>query len=234
MSLRDKVALVTGGTGALGSVIAERLQREGAQVWVSYVVEKELHALPAGFTKSVHALKADVTNEQEVVQLYHSVVASAKRVDIVVNTVGAFLPAKPVQDVSESEWDFMMNVNLKSAFLSTREALKRMDQQSYGRVVNISAKVGLEPTAGRVPYAISKAGVAMLTALAAAEVKGTGVTVNAVAPSIILTDANRASMPDADHEAWVKPEEIASLVVYLCSDDARSVSGTTFKAYGGV
>ena len=168
MSLRDKVALVTGGTGALGSVIAERLQREGAQVWVSYVVEKELHALPAGFTKSVHALKADVTNEQEVVQLYHSVVASAKRVDIVVNTVGAFLPAKPVQDVSESEWDFMMNVNLKSAFLSTREALKRMDQQSYGRVVNISAKVGLEPTAGRVPYAISKAGVAMLTALAAA------------------------------------------------------------------
>jgi len=234
MNLRDKIALVTGGTGALGSVIAQRLHNEGAQVWVSYIVEKELQALPDGYSKSIHALKADVTDDKEVGQLYHAIVASASRIDIVVNTVGAFLPTKPLQDISVTEWDFMMNINLKSAFLSTREALKRMLQQSYGRIVNISAMVGLEPTQGKIPYAISKAGVSLLSSLAAREVKKKGITINAVAPSIILTEANRVSMPDADHDTWVKPEDIASLVVYLCSEEAGSLSGTTIKAYGGV
>lgn len=234
MSLSDKVALVTGGTGALGSVIAQRLSEEGGVVFISYLFEKELTHLADAFKSRVKIVKADVTDERQVKELYDAVVGSASRIDIVVNTVGGFLPRKPITEVELSEWELMMNVNLKSAFLSTREALRRMRNQRYGRIINISAMVGLSPTAGRAPYAISKAGVSMLTEIVAQEVKGTGITVNAIAPSIIATPANLSSMPDEDSSKWVKPEEIADLVCYLCSGPAGAITGTTFKAYGGV
>ncbi|MEK6755844.1 MAG: SDR family NAD(P)-dependent oxidoreductase [Bacteroidota bacterium] len=234
MSLNDKIALVTGGTGALGSVIAQRLSDESGVVFVSYLLEKELAHLSDAFKKHVKILRADVTDERQVKELYDAVIGSSSRVDIVVNTVGGFLPRKPITEVELSEWELMMNINLKSAFLSTREALRRMQGQRYGRIINISAMVGLSPTAGRAPYAISKAGVSMLTEIVAQEVKGTGITVNAIAPSIIATPANLSSMPDEDSSKWVKPEEIADLVCYLCSGPAGAITGTTFKAYGGV
>lgn len=128
----------------------------------------------------------------------------------------------------------MMNINLKSAFLSTREALRRMKGQSYGRIINISAMVGLSPTPGKAPYAVSKAAVSLLTDIVAREHKGTGITINAIAPSTILTPANLAWARGKEADQWVKPEEIADLIVYLCSPSAGAITGTTFKAYGGV
>jgi NAD(P)-dependent dehydrogenase (short-subunit alcohol dehydrogenase family) len=234
MPLNDKIALVTGGTGALGRVIAGRLAHEGATVFASFLHEKELQGLPPEFGRSIAKVKADVTNEADVRQLYDQIISRSSRVDIVVNAVGGFLPRKPLTDVSLSEWEFMMNVNLKSTFLSTRESLRRMQGQTYGRIINISAMVGLNPTAGRAPYAISKAGVSLLTEIVAQEQKGRGITVNAIAPSIIATPANLVSMPDEDSSKWVKPEEIADLICYLCSPAAGAITGTTFKAYGGV
>jgi NAD(P)-dependent dehydrogenase (short-subunit alcohol dehydrogenase family) len=232
--LKNKIALVTGGTGALGSIIASRLFDEGGTVFASYVLERELALLSESFRSRVKVLKADVTDENQVEGLYDRVLSDAGRVDIVVNTVGGFLPRRSLQEVSVAEWDLMMNINLKSTFLSVREALRRMRGQPYGRIINISAMVGLNPTAGRAPYAISKAGVSLLTEIVAQEVKGTGITINAIAPSIIATPANLASMPDEDSNKWVKPEEIAELVCYLCSASAGAVTGTTVKAYGGV
>jgi NAD(P)-dependent dehydrogenase (short-subunit alcohol dehydrogenase family) len=232
--LKDKTAVITGGTGALGAVIAQRLIDEGSAVFVSFLFDKELAHLSEVFKRKVKILKADVTDERRVKDLYDVVVRDSSRVDIVVNTVGGFLPRKPVTEVTLSEWELMMNINLKSTFLSTREALRRMQGQRYGRIINISAMVGLSPSPGRAPYAISKAGVSMLTEIVAQEIKGTGITINAIAPSIIATPANLASMPDEDSSKWVKPEEIADLVSYLCTEPAGAISGTTFKAYGGV
>jgi len=234
MTLRRKYALITGGTGALGSAIAQRLTEEGTTVFASYLLEKELALLAEPLRNRLTLVKADVTDESQVVSLYDALLTKAAHIDIVVNTVGGFLPRKPLTEVSMSEWDLMMNINLKSAFLSTREALRRMQGQPYGRIVNISAMVGLSPAAGRAPYAISKAGVSLLTEIVAQEVKGTGITVNAIAPSIIVTPANLTSMPDEDSSKWVKPEEIADLVCYLCSWAAGAITGTTIKAYGGV
>ncbi len=93
---------------------------------------------------------------------------------------------------------------------------------------------GLRPSAGRAAYAISKSAVALFTEIAAQELKGTGITVNAIAPSIIDTEANRKSMPNEDYTAWVKPEHIADMICYLCSDAAKDITGTVVKAYGGV
>lgn len=232
--LSEKIALVTGGTGALGSVIAERLSSQGARVTATYRSDAGLAQLTGSFKKKVALVKADVTNEREVRELYDGIVSAWSHIDIVVNAIGGFLPKKPLTEMTLDDWELMMNINLKSTFLSTREALRRMKGRGYGRIVNISAKAGLDPTPGRTAYAISKAGVSMLTDLVAQEVKGTGITVNAIAPSIIATQANVESMPGQDVSTWVTPDQIADLVCYLCSPAAGGITGTTIKVYGGV
>jgi len=234
MQLSEKIALVTGGTGALGSVVANRLSSEGAHVTATYVREQSLNQTSRELRERVTFTRADVTNESEVIALYDGIVSALSRIDIVVNTVGGYLSQKPLTEVRVEEWDLMMNINLKSTFLSTREALRRMQGQTYGRIINISAMVGLSPLPGRAPYAISKAGVSMLTDLSAQEVKGSGITINAIAPSIIGTNSNVGSKPQESLSKWVTPDQIADIVCYLCSPAAGSITGTTVKAYGGV
>jgi NAD(P)-dependent dehydrogenase (short-subunit alcohol dehydrogenase family) len=234
MSLKGKIAIVTGGTGALGSVIADRFAAEGVRLTISYRQDQELNQFPESMKVQVSMVKADVTVEKDVVRLFDSVEQVHGNIQIVVNTVGGFLPRKPLVDINVEEWQRMMDINLLSTFLCNREALRRMKGKPYGRIINFSAMAGLNPSAGRAAYSVSKAGVSLLTEIAAMEMKGTGITINAIAPSIIDTRANRESMPDDDFSKWVKPEDIAEMICFLCSDSAAPVSGNTFKMYGGV
>ncbi len=230
MSLKGKTVLVTGGTGALGLVIAQRLSNEEARVSVSCRNAKEIDRFPDPYRRHIQAIQADVTVESDVTRLFDK----AGTLDILVNAVGGFLHRTEITDTSLEQWNGMIDINLKSTFLCSREALRRMKGKKYGRIINISAMTGLRPSPGRAAYAISKAAVALFTEIAAQESKGTGITVNAVAPSIIDTAANRFSMPDEDHNAWVKPEHIADAICYLCSDAANDITGSIIKAYGGV
>ena len=132
------------------------------------------------------------------------------------------------------EWDQMLNINLQTAFLCTRKAQRRMHGQSSGRVIHISAMTGVHPLTERIPHAISKASVSLLTELVAQEVKGSIITVDAIAPSIIKTPANLASMSGVDTSQWVTPEQIADIISYLCSPAASGINGTTIKASGGL
>ncbi|MGB2867080.1 MAG: SDR family NAD(P)-dependent oxidoreductase [Bacteroidota bacterium] len=229
---QHKVVVVTGGGGALGSVVAQTFLTKGHAVAVTVRSEEERTRLAPALKEKALVVRTDVTDEKDVRALYDTVMRKHSRVDIAVNTVGGFLSKKNLTDVAVDEWERMFSINLRSAFLCTREALRRM--KGYGRIINISAMVGLKPTAGRAPYAISKAGVTLLTEIAAEETKGTGITVNAIAPSIIATEANKKSMPEEDFTQWVTPEQIAETMLYLCSDDAASISGTTIRAFGGV
>jgi NAD(P)-dependent dehydrogenase (short-subunit alcohol dehydrogenase family) len=234
MSLSGKSAIVTGGTGALGLVVTSRLLKEGAKVVVTYRNPKELDSIPESVRSRIVFNQADVTKEPDVQQLFTSAVNSLGSVDILVNTVGGFLPRKSIPEVTVEEWDHMMSINLRTSFLCSREALRLMTGKLYGRIVNISAMAGLYPSPGRSAYAISKSGVSLLTEIAGQEQKGTGITINAIAPSIIDTTANRKSMPHDDFTRWVKPENIADIICYLCSDAASDVTGTTIKAFGGM
>ena len=128
----------------------------------------------------------------------------------------------------------MISMNLRTCFLMSRGALRQMLHQQFGRIVNMSAMPALTTGVKKGPYAISKQGVISLTEILAAETKGSGITVNAIAPSIIFTDANKKSMPDADSSKWVTPGEIADVIMFLCSDHARSTSGNVVKMFGGV
>jgi NAD(P)-dependent dehydrogenase (short-subunit alcohol dehydrogenase family) len=228
MSVKNRVVLVTGGTGALGSVIAGRCADGGGIVTVtSYQATEKTDT-------DIRVVHTDVTDEASVKALFDRVVAESGRIDVLINTVGGFLPKKNLTDLSKGEWDLMMNINLSSTFLCTREALIRMKGQSYGRIINFSAMVGLSPSAGRSAYAISKAGVVILTEVVAQEIKGSGITINAIAPSIIDTPANRSSMPKEDFSRWVPPASIADAILYLCAESSRHISGTTIRAFGGI
>ncbi len=232
--LEGKIAIVTGGKGGLGSAIVQRLAGEGMHVASFDRTPGAIPGLDADSRANVVSIQVDVANEASVATAFDRVESKMGKPSVLVNAVGGFLPSKPLSEISLDEWNRMFDMNLTCTFLCSREAIRRMSGTSFGRIINVSAMVGIHPMPGRIPYAISKAGVTMLTDLLAQELRKTSITVNAVAPSILDTEANRQSMPDADHDTWVRPSDIADMVVWLCSEAARPFSGTTFKAFGGV
>ena len=234
MTLEGKTTLITGGTGALGTIVAERFLREGSAVATSYLFEDELKRLSVQYRNNVLICRADVTDDEGVTGLFQQVVDKHSKVDILINIVGGFLPKSSIQELSTKDWDHMMGINLKSAFLCAREFIKRLGSRTYGRILSMAAMTALKPTAGRAPYAVSKGGVVTLTQVLGEELKGTGVTANAIAPSIIRTKANTESMPDEDFSKWVSPEEIVEVMLMLCSESGKSINGVCVPMFGGV
>lgn len=234
MSLKGKTALITGGTGALGQVVAEKFLSKGYNIATSYLVDDELRRLDTGFIKEILAVRADVTREEDVAALFHAVMKKIGQVDILINIVGGFLPRAEIKSVKTNDWDHMMNINLRSVFLCSRMFLQSIGNTSYGRIINIAAMPVFKPSAGVGPYAVSKAGVVMLTQILGEELKGTGVTANAIAPSILRTRANISSMPDEDASRWVAPEEVAELMLHICSEEGRPMNGVCIPLFGGV
>ncbi len=235
MTQRTKSAIVTGGTGALGSVVVRTFLASDIHVAVPYHSEKSLDASNDLTNNSqVFFAKADLADEQEVGRFISDVEARFGRIDVLVNIAGGYIGGKTIADVSVDEWEAIMSLNLRTAFLMCRAVLPHMNTQKFGRIVNIASMIALTPEANKGPYAVSKRGVITLTEAIAQEVKGTGITANAIAPSIVVTEANKQWMTKKDEGKWVTPEEIASLIHFLCSDMAGSISGNTIKIYGGV
>ncbi|MEK9136460.1 MAG: SDR family NAD(P)-dependent oxidoreductase [Bacteroidota bacterium] len=237
MTFSGKTAIVTGGTGALGSVCAEHLFDAGLNIAIPYASEKSLANLAKRVAQNparLLTMNTDLTEEGQVDSFVSQVVKRFDSVSYLVNTAGGYLGGSTIDEVLLDEWEGIMKLNMRTAFLICRSALRVMRKQKFGRIVNIAAMPALSPSARKGPYAISKRAVVTLTETIAEETKAAGITANAIAPSIILTEANRQSMPTADFSKWVTPQEIAQLVLYLCSDEAKSVSGNVVKIYGGV
>jgi NAD(P)-dependent dehydrogenase (short-subunit alcohol dehydrogenase family) len=232
MKLEERVAIITGGTGALGKAVVSEFLREGAKVISTYIIDQELRGLLSTLkNQNLTLLKADVTREKQVAQVVKRTLKRFGRIDILVNIVGGFTYAK-IQDTDEKTWDRMMNMNLKSVFLCSKAVLPQMIKQNYGKIINISSRPALKGVAGVGAYSASKAGVLNLTETIADEVRDYDINVNAILPSTIDTPANRRDMPEADFSKWVKPEEIARVMVFLASDDSRAVSGAGIPVYG--
>ncbi|HWP92763.1 MAG TPA: SDR family NAD(P)-dependent oxidoreductase [Thermodesulfobacteriota bacterium] len=232
MELEERVAIITGGTGALGKAVVSEFLREGAKVISTYIIDQELRGLRSTLkNQNLTLIKADVTREKQVAQVVKRTLKRFGRIDILVNIVGGFTYAK-IQDTDEKTWDRMMNMNLKSVFLCSKAVLPQMIKQNYGKIINISSRPALKGVAGVGAYSASKAGVLNLTETIADEVRDYDINVNAILPSTIDTPANRRDMPEADFSKWVKPEEIARVMVFLASDDSRPVSGAGIPVYG--
>jgi NAD(P)-dependent dehydrogenase (short-subunit alcohol dehydrogenase family) len=235
MSTRPRVAIVTGGTGALGSVVVARFMNNGFKTAIPYVSPaRGASAAPEGAGGVAYREAADLRQEEDVKRFVSNVETRLGGVDILVNIAGGYVGGKAIGEVALQTFDEAISLNLRTAFLMCSAVLPAMRAGDHGRIVNVAAKPALMPTALRGPYAIAKRGVVTLTETIAEEVRGTGITANAIAPSIIDTPANRASMPKANYTTWVPPGEIAELIMFLCSDHARSISGNVVKIYGGV
>lgn len=234
MELKEKSVLITGGTGGLGSVLAEHFWDIGATVIVTYRGKYPQGRSSRDNGPRFIPIEADVTQEKNVAALFRKASNRVRRVDILVNAVGGYLPSRPFSKATLSDWKNLLDVNLTSAFLCTREFLRQKGIRKYGRIFNISAQTAFRPAPGKVPYAVAKAAVGALTVALAEEVKGTNITVNAFAPSILRTRGNVRSMPGEDTRLWVDPADIAAQMATLCGPRGASVNGAIIPVFGGV
>jgi NAD(P)-dependent dehydrogenase (short-subunit alcohol dehydrogenase family) len=230
-----KLALVSGGTGGLGRAVTLAFLQEGARVAVPYFHQKEFDDLKA--TASEHAAglegqSIDVTDEAAVRVFIDGVLAKHGRLDVLVNTVGGYAGGLKLWEMDAKVFDRMLQLNLRSGFALSRAAVPAMLKQGHGAIVNVAAKAAVDHAAGASAYASSKAAAVALMDSLAADLKGTGVRVNSILPSIIDTKANRETMPDSDFSKWPKPEEIAHVILFLCSDEAAVVHVAALPVYG--
>ncbi|PYM37956.1 MAG: hypothetical protein DME17_06165 [Candidatus Rokuibacteriota bacterium] len=228
MEFAGKVAVVTGGTGALGQAITRRLVAGGSVVAVPFVVPAEAEALraslPVAERDRLHATPADVADPAAMDGFVGGVLARHRRVDILVCAVGGFAAGDLVSTPPEA-WNRMLTLNLTTTYLACHGALPAMLRARSGRVITIASRAVVPPMAGFLAYTVAKAGVIALTLALAREVAPHGVTVNAVLPSTMDTPANRAAMPDADRSGWVSVDSVAAVVTLLAGDGARDVTG---------
>ena len=223
-----KVAVVAGGTGGLGKAVSLAFLDEGAQVVVSHsVADKfaELQTAAKARRGAVDGQHVDVTDEVAVKKWIDGVLTTYGRVDALVNAVGGYAGGVKLWEMESHLMETMLRLNLRAGYVLARVATPVMLRQKSGAIVNVVSKAAWDHAAGASAYAASKAAALAMTDCLAADVKGTGVRVNSILPSIIDTEANRRAMPDADFSKWPKPEEIARVILFLCSEDAKVVHG---------
>jgi len=227
MDYSGKRVVVTGGTGALGTAVVGRLIELGASCTVPYVHDAEMQRFPYSKQPQVKLIKVvNLADEADVAKVYAGLSPWAS-----IHIAGGFAMGK-VAETDKLALMAQLDSNVISCFLCCRAAVNAM--KGGGRIVNIAARPALEwrSGAGMAAYTIAKTGVAALTVALAEEAAKDGILVNAVAPSIMDTAANRAAMPKADHDAWPQVEEVAATILFLASPDNRVTRGAIVPVYG--
>ena len=238
MSLRleNRVALVTGGTGALGRAVVRRLLVAGAAVHTTWVTEREVDELRAFLgdaAEKVGMHKCDVTDADDLERVVNACVRRDGRLDILAALVGGFAMS-PIVEAPPEMWTRMVKLNATSAFLAARAVVERMRERRHGRIVLVGAAPAVELGApDMAAYAASKAAVVNLVYSLARELGPDRITVNAIIPSTIDTPANRSAMPDADTSTWLDPDEVAEVIGFLGSDAGGIVTGTAVRLKKG-
>lgn len=226
-----KVVLITGGTGALGGMLVKKFLNSGAVTISSFHNEKDAEKLKIENSK-VELIELDILQEEQLLERIPKLVKKFGTIDILVNVVGGYLGGKNTNDLSEAEWDKMMNLNLKSAFLISKHVIPVMVSGKGGKIVHISSRTGQKAEGGDSAYAASKAGLIRFIESAAQEFKDSGININCILPTTIDTDANRKAMPNSDFSKWLSIEDLANVILFLCSSGARVINGSAIPTYG--
>jgi len=227
----SQTALVTGGTGGLGVAVVEKLLAAGWRVTVPWVAEHEREHMAEH--ERLELVRADLSEPAEVSE---AVARAAGEPDAplraVVNLVGGYAAGARVHETPIEDFEDQFRLNLRPAYLVVQAALPHLIEAGDGAVVLVSSRAALEPFSGAAGYVASKAAVLAFAKALAVEYRDDGVRANAIVPSVIDTPGNRRSMPDADHDRWVDPAEIARVVHFLCSPECGPTSGAAIPVYG--
>jgi NAD(P)-dependent dehydrogenase (short-subunit alcohol dehydrogenase family) len=227
-ALADRIAIVTGGAGALGAAVTGRLLGDGATVCVPLEHARDGDRLragvPGGTGERLMTHVVDVRDLDAMTAFVDAVAQRHRRIDILVTLVGGFAGGA-LLETDRATWDQMLAVNLTSTFVATRAVAPHMVKAGRGRIVTIASRAVVPPTGGFIAYTTAKAGVLAFTEALAHEMRGHGVTVNTVLPSTMDTPANRAAMPDSDRKGWVPVESVADVIAFLVRDESAHVTG---------
>lgn len=242
--LKDKVAVITGSARGIGFVIAKVFAEEGAKVVILDVnqesVDNAINEI-AKINEEVSGFVADVTNQEMIAKTIKEIISKYKKIDILVNNAGITKDGL-LMKMKESDWDAVINVNLKGTFLCTQKVIRYMLKQRSGSIINISSVIGVMGNAGQANYAASKGGIIALTKSSAKEFASRSIRVNAVAPGFIETEMT-AKLPESVIEDYAKsiplnrmgkPRDVANLCLFLASDDSNYITGQVIKVDGGL
>lgn len=231
----DNVVLVTGAAGNLGSAIAYRFDRAGAELALTDRQANRLELVCGELgKKSGHLLigSIDLTDTASVENAVQQILQKYERIDVLINVAGGYRAGTPVHETPAEDFDFLMNLNALSAFITSKVVVPSMIEARKGAIINIGARSGLKGKANSAAYDASKSAVIRITESLSAELKQYGINVNCILPGTIDTPQNRESMPDADFAQWVKPEAIAEVILFLASKSAQAIHGAVLPVYG--
>ena len=231
MNLEGKMIAVTGAFGTLGAAVVRAALEAGARVAAIDRADAPAAALGIGAAQAFGGV--DLSDADAATVTLDAAAQALGGLDALVNVAGAFR-WQTLTDGDLDTWDLLYRINLRTAAAASKAALPHLRRRGGGRIVNIGAAGAIKAGAGMGAYAASKAGVARLTEALAEELKDDRITVNAVLPSIIDTPPNRADMPTADFERWVKPEQLADVIVFLLSERAAAITGALLPVTGRV
>lgn len=235
LDFSDHVVVVTGAAGNLGSAVAKAFEAAGARlVLVDHKPERLPRLFPELADAEDHYLAAsvDLTDEAAVQEMVKEALKRFGRIDVLVNVAGGYWGGTPVHETSLDKWDFMFNLNARTAFVASKAVIPAMLEQGRGKIVNVGSRAALKGGAKAAAYSASKSVVMRLTESMSAELKKSGINVNCVLPGTIDTPQNREAMPKADIGRWVSPEALADVILFLASDAARAVHGAAVPVYG--
>lgn len=233
----NDTALITGGTGAIGRVIVRRFLDSGYRVGVTYRSESEWTALAGARAREAGSgaligVQADVTRDGSMKDAVDRIASSLGGLRVLVHAAGGYAGGVSVESVEEDALRSMMELNLHSAFWAAKHVIPHAKRAGAGRLLFVSSRGSVVTYPGAAPYAAAKAGLNALVGTLARELLASGITANAIMPSMVDTPANRKEMPNADPTSWVQPEEIAELLLFLASDRASATSGALIPIYG--
>ena len=211
--MKGKIVMITGAKGNLGRALAEAFERRGAKV------------VPVD-------LPTNLLDQAQVDAVVQKAINDFKRVDVLCNIAGGFRMGKPVHETSDADWNFLMDLNARTVLHTVRAVVPHMIAAGGGKIVNVGAFAAQKGAANMGTYIASKSAVIRLTETMAAELREKNINVNCVLPTIIDTPQNRADMPKADPKRWVAPGDLANVIVFLASDEARAVHGAALPVTG--
>ena len=233
--MTDPIAVVTGGTGALGRALLPLLVRRDFKVAVTYLVPEEATALEEDLDLDEDRLRlrrVDCTDSEAVTAFMKETADHFGPFNVLCSLVGGWAGGRDVAETDDVRFDRMIDLNLRSTFYTVRAAIPHMRDVEWGRIIAVGSRAAIDAPAGQAAYNVAKAGVIALIKTVAVELDDSNVTANALLPSAIDTDNTRAAMPYADYVRWPKPADIAKVVEFLASPQSEVINGAVIPVYG--